>query len=236
MRAGLTGGRRAPKQPKRECVKLAIDAALLWQHRRFLIRRSSERDCEAAEYQFLRLLPVPPNGVGTASWHHSLHALAAQIKRSKLLDNGLILEMQLPLTSKRLDCMLTGHSSSGDPNAVLIELKQWTDAMSADEDKCVQVEYGAGLRVVAHPSYQAKYYADYLRDYRTVFYEDPVLPLRPCAWLHNFQRDPDSALLDAQKFADVLEQRFLPPATPMPLGRIWRAISDPGMAKSYWIA
>ena len=31
-----------------------------------------------------------------------------------------------------------------------------------------------------------------------------VLPLRPCAWLHNFQRDPDSALLDAQKFADVL--------------------------------
>ncbi len=138
------------------------------------------------------------------SWHHSLHALAAQIKRSKLLDNGLILEMQLPLTSKRLDCMLTGHSSSGDPNAVLIELKQWTDAMSADEDKCVQVEYGAGLRVVAHPSYQAKYYADYLRDYRTVFYEDPVLPLRPCAWLHNFQRDPDSALLDAQKFADVL--------------------------------
>src|ERR1700683_328452 len=90
------------------------------------------------------------------SWHHSLHALAAQIKRSKLLDNGLILEMQLPLTSKRLDCMLTGYSSSGDPNAVLIELKQWTDAMSADEDKCVQVEYGAGLRVVAHPSYQAK--------------------------------------------------------------------------------
>src|ERR1700685_769916 len=86
-----------------------------------------------------------PSDSEQRSWRNSLHALAAQIKRSRLLDNGLILKMQLPLTSKRLDCMLTGYSSAGDPNAVLIELKQWTDAMPADEDKCVQVEYGGGV-------------------------------------------------------------------------------------------
>lgn len=153
---------------------------------------------------FFEYYRYQPNESEQRSWHHSLHALAAQIKQSKLLDNGLILEMQLPLTSKRLDCMITGHSASGNPNAVLIELKQWTDAMPADEDKCVQVEYGAGLKVVQHPSYQAKYYADYLRDYKAVFYEEPALPLHPCAWLHNFQRDMDSTLLDGVKFGEAL--------------------------------
>ncbi|HVA27705.1 MAG TPA: DUF2075 domain-containing protein [Candidatus Baltobacteraceae bacterium] len=140
------------------------------------------------------------------SWHHSLHALAAQIKRTKLFDHGLILEMQLPLTSKRLDCILTGHSATDSPAAVLVELKQWTDAAPADEDKCVMVNFGPGTKVLQHPSYQAKYYADYLRDYRVVFYEEPAVPLSPCAWLHNFQRDPDSTLLDIEKFGDVLAE------------------------------
>jgi uncharacterized protein len=166
-------------------------------------RREIVKQLNISFFEYYRYQPAESE---QRSWHHSLHALAAQIKRSKLVDNGLILEMQLPLTSKRLDCMLTGHSSVGEANAVLIELKQWTDAMSADEDKCVQVEYGAGLKVVQHPSYQAKYYVDYLRDYRTVFYEEPALPLHPCAWLHNFQRDADSALLDSNKFGEVLKE------------------------------
>lgn len=140
------------------------------------------------------------------SWHHSLHALAAQIKRTKLLDHGLILEMQLPLTSRRLDCILAGSDDRGADNAVLVELKQWTDAAPADEDKCVSVSWGHAVRILQHPSYQVKYYAEYLRDYRTVFYEDGAVELTPCAWLHNFQRDPDSALLDYKKFGEVLSE------------------------------
>jgi hypothetical protein len=140
------------------------------------------------------------------SWHNSLHALAAQIKRDRLIDHGLILEMQLPLTSKRLDCIITGHDAAFQPSAVLIELKQWTDAMEAEEDKCVLVAYGGALKLVEHPSYQVKYYADYLRDYRTAFYEEPAIPISPCAWLHNFQRDPDSTLVDEAKFGSILSE------------------------------
>ncbi|MDE2481065.1 MAG: DUF2075 domain-containing protein [bacterium] len=140
------------------------------------------------------------------SWHHSLHALAAQIKRAKLADQGLILEMQLPLTSRRLDAILTGHATDGEQRAVLIELKQWTDAMPADEDRCVEVNYGPGNRTQAHPSYQARDYADYLKQYRTVFYENQPVRLEPCAWLHNFQGDPDSTLLDHSKFGTVLKE------------------------------
>ena len=117
--------------------------------------------------------------------------------------------MQLPLTSKRLDCILTGDSPDGTPNAVLVELKQWTDAFSADEERCVQVQYGEGVRTVQHPSYQAADYAQYLRDHRSVFYEEPAVALSPCSWLHNFQSDPDSTLVDLTKFGNVLGTALL---------------------------
>lgn len=166
-------------------------------------QREIVRQLQVSFFDYYR---YEPSESEAKSWHHSLHALAAQIKNAKLFDQGLILEMQLPLTSRRLDCILTGHSALGAENAVLIELKQWTDAAPADEDKCVQVNYGAGLRVQQHPSYQAKYYADYLRQYRTAFYEPTPVDLAACAWLHNFQRDPDSALLDNSKFGEVLSE------------------------------
>lgn len=172
--------------------------------RDFLATEAQREIVRKLQISFFDYYRYQPSESEKRSWHHSLHALAAQIKRSALVDHGLILEMQLPLTSKRLDCMLLGHSESGTPNAVLVELKQWTDAAPAEEDKCVLVDYGAGAKLVQHPSFQAKYYADYLRDYKSVFYEDPKLPLHSCAWLHNFQRDPDSTLCDQSKFGAVL--------------------------------
>ena len=39
-----------------------------------------------------------------------------------------------------------------------------------------------------------------------MFYEDAAVGLAACAWLHNFQRDPDSALLDKSKFAEILRE------------------------------
>jgi hypothetical protein len=38
-----------------------------------------------------------------------------------LLDHGVLLDLQLPLTSKRLDCLVTGYDSKKAPNAVIIE-------------------------------------------------------------------------------------------------------------------
>ncbi len=170
----------------------------------FLKSENQRQIVDRLKVSFFDYYRYQPSDSEQSSWHHSLHALAAQIKRDKLTDHGLILEMQLPLTSKRLDCILTGHGESKEPSAVLIELKQWTDAIAAEEDKCVLVNYGGALKLVEHPSYQVKYYADYLRDYRTIFYEPPAIPIHPCAWLHNFQRDPDSTLVDEMKFGSVL--------------------------------
>ncbi|MFP4235840.1 MAG: peptidase S24, partial [Nitriliruptoraceae bacterium] len=56
------------------------------------------------------------------SWRNSLKALSNAIELGRLDDHGLLLEYQLPLTSKRLDAMITGHDRDGRPAAVIVEL------------------------------------------------------------------------------------------------------------------
>ena len=48
----------------------------------------------------------PPSEVN--SWRNSLRAVSQVIDDAKLHDHGILLEYQLPMTSKRLDCMVTG--------------------------------------------------------------------------------------------------------------------------------
>lgn len=172
----------------------------------FLEHDAQRSIVEKLKISFFEYYQHMPSESEQGSWKHSLRALATQIKRTRLDDHGIILEMQLPLTSKRLDALLTGNSRTGQASSVLLELKQWTDAATADEDECVQVTFGRSPKVVLHPSFQAKYYADYLKDYRAVFYEAPAVDLWPCSWLHNFQTDPDSTLLNRNKFGDVLRE------------------------------
>ena len=62
-----------------------------------------------------------------ASWQNSLMALSMLVDQTELDDHGVILEYQLANTSSRLDAMLTGHSPASAENAVVVELKQWSD-------------------------------------------------------------------------------------------------------------
>ena len=47
------------------------------------------------------------------AWRNSLTALTAHIQFARLLDHGIILELQLPLSSSRLDVLLTGLDNFG---------------------------------------------------------------------------------------------------------------------------
>lgn len=173
---------------------------------RFLDVETNDRIAEHLTLSYLDLYGSRPSPSEQNSWKNSLHAIAAQIRHMKLLENGIVLEMQLPLTSQRLDCMLTGLSSNGSPSATIIELKQWGMAKPAEEGECVEVDYGPHTRIQLHPSVQAKSYADYLRENRSVFYDTPSVELSSCSWLHNFQFDRTSTLLDREKFGSVLEE------------------------------
>src|SRR6266481_1972874 len=65
------------------------------------------------------------------SWNNSLRAVSQVFQAASLLDHGVLLELQLPLTSKRLDCLATGYDPKREPTAVIIELKQWTGCKGA---------------------------------------------------------------------------------------------------------
>lgn len=53
----------------------------------------------------------PPSEV--ASWRNSLRAISQVLDDADFHDHGILLEYQLPMTSKRLDCMVTGQDGEG---------------------------------------------------------------------------------------------------------------------------
>ena len=91
-----------------------------------------------------------------ASWQNSLMALSMLVDQAELNDHGVILEYQLGNTSRRLDAMLTGHSPTSAENAVVVELKQWSDGTigPSTADNCVELSIGNRIRRVLHPSVQ----------------------------------------------------------------------------------
>jgi DUF2075 family protein/predicted kinase len=142
------------------------------------------------------------------SWENSLQALTNQILYSNLRDNGIIIEMQLPLSSSRIDCILTGHDTQKRPQAVLIELKQWQAVESSDFENSVIAVYGGREKAVPHPSVQAHNYATYLKDTNSAFSEAESVVLEACSWLHNMH--PEAAVV----LRDPKFDRWLS-ATPM---------------------
>ena len=137
------------------------------------------------------------------SWRNSLKALSNAIELGGLLDHGLLLEYQLPLTSKRLDAMITGHDRDGRKAAVIVELKQWSEDVAPSRvADMVTVRYGRGLKETLHPSAQVGQYRQYLADAHETFHDGDVR-LRACAYLHDFIHDDQSELL-ASRHANIL--------------------------------
>jgi hypothetical protein len=146
-----------------------------------------------------------PSHAEISSWQNSLRAIAGILQYGDLLDHGVMLEYQLPLTSRRLDFMVTGKGQSNADNAVIVELKQWDTCGTADGENEVVTFVGGANREVLHPSAQVGRYRMYLSDTHTAFYEgeNPV-SLAACAYLHNYPHDPGDVLYDS-KFDGVLK-------------------------------
>lgn len=142
--------------------------------------------------------PQPPE---VASWTNSLRAMAQVIGYAELKDNGVLLEYQLPLSSKRIDCILAGRDAARTDRAVVVELKQWERCAPSDGEYVVTWVAG-GHRDVLHPSVQSDRYCEYLRDSHTAFYEEAGITLDGCAYLHNYAYAPDDPLLE-EKYAQV---------------------------------
>lgn len=146
--------------------------------------------------------PAPPSEI--RSWQNSLRAMAQAVELADLHEHGVIVELQLPLSSRRLDCLITGHDGSDAPQAVIIELKQWEQVEESHIDDCVTVFLGSRLRDVLHPSRQVGNYKRYLQDFHTTFSEGSV-GLEAASYLHNMAFSTTSYLFDT-RFGALLGQ------------------------------
>ncbi len=125
------------------------------------------------------------------SWQNSLGAMASVLQLADLRDQGILVELKLPLSSKRLDVMITGSNPIVGDAAVIVELKQWTTVGRSNISDCVTVEYGGGHeKDVLHPSKQVAHYQRYLQDTHPAF-SDGAIELDACSYLHNAQHDPN---------------------------------------------
>lgn len=144
-----------------------------------------------------------PSQAEIRSWRASLAAMSRVIDIGGLGDHGVICEYRLPLTSRRLDVMVTGHADDGRPTASIVELKQWDHAGPSDVDELVTTFVGGGEREVLHPSVQVGQYRQYILDTHEAFTEGGV-GLRASAYLHNFMYDDQSELY-APRHASALQ-------------------------------
>ena len=119
------------------------------------------------------------------SWKNSMQYMKNVLEVAGIPSDAMVtIECQIPQTSKRIDFILTGLDEKKQSNAVIIELKQWSEAESTTKDAVVRTYLGGGNREVSHPSYQAWSYADLLTNFnRSV--EENQIHLSPCAFLHN---------------------------------------------------
>lgn len=99
-------------------------------------------------------------------------------------DCQISIEYAIPLTSKRVDLIVTGQDDAGGDTAVIVELKQWSEVAKTNKDGVVATRLGGGLVETSHPSYQAWTYAALIQDFNETVRNDEI-ELVPCAYLHN---------------------------------------------------
>ncbi|WP_036374622.1 DUF2075 domain-containing protein [Micromonospora sp. ATCC 39149] len=118
------------------------------------------------------------------AWARSLPVLAQDLVDAGLGQVEVLVEYQLPLTSRRVDAVLAGSDPrTGDDSYLVVELKQWSYATAyEDSDTLVAVEHVRGPRL--HPGVQVADYCRYLTDFLGVLGRAPQR-LHGAAYLHN---------------------------------------------------
>ena len=139
-------------------------------------------------------------GQGTEyeSWHNSMQFMRNIVDDYEIDDNVKIaIEYNIPLTSKRVDFIISGSDEMGNDNVVIVELKQWQEAEIVDDEMhyCVKTNVGKIGNIVPHPSYQAYSYARIIyNNCQTI--ADNSIKLAPCAYLHNYKPEKKYVLED----------------------------------------
>ena len=137
---------------------------------RTLVESARLTDSLTEQFRFRRGHSPSPSEV--RSWDRSIGVVVNDLHDAGLQDVEMLLEYQLPLTSKRADIVLCGlHPQTGDSSYVVVELKQWTEAMPKDgtDDVVTLTGYGDHL----HPGEQVRRYCVHLTDFIATLADEP---------------------------------------------------------------
>ena len=118
-------------------------------------------------------------------------------------DVHVAIEYQIPLTSKRVDFLITGFDDFGKENVVIVELKQWESCNATSRDDVVTTYVGGAVRAVSHPCYQAYSYAKAIESFNETVREKDIL-LHPCAFCHNY-KDEYVDQIKHEKYRQAIE-------------------------------
>ncbi len=157
------------------------------------------------ETAFIDYFGYHPSDAEVRSWRTSLRAIKDVFEVSEFHDHGVILEYQLPLNSRRIDCMICGRDENGKDHSVIIELKQWEKAEVSEVSERVVTWVGGANRDVLHPSVQVGQYKLYLEDNHSAFFESDPVRLHACAYVHNYVPVEHDALF-AEQYADYVKE------------------------------
>ncbi|MFG2532568.1 DNA/RNA helicase domain-containing protein [Streptomyces sp. NPDC048516] len=134
--------------------------------------------------QFVHMHGYRPTTSEVRSWERSIPILAAALNDAGLGDVEVMLEYALPLNSKRADVVLAGvHPVTGEPSYVVVELKQWSQAVP-DEDDPVLCRIDAYAHPVLNPIEQVRRYCEYLVNFNGAVAGHPGR-VSGVAFLHN---------------------------------------------------
>lgn len=139
------------------------------------------------------------------SWNASLDRLSNVLGLGSGIDQEckVSIEFPLPLSSKRIDFLITGEDDKHRKNVVIIELKQWDSCTATNLENTVIAYVGHENRSLAHPSYQALSYAETLHDFNEAVRSEQIA-MHPCAFLHNFRANPETTI-KAPQYREILQ-------------------------------
>lgn len=119
------------------------------------------------------------------SWRNSMQYMYKVLHNDDIpADAGVAIEYTIPLTSKRVDFILSGRSAEHHDTAVIVELKQWSKVQKTTKDAIVVTWLGGREVETSHPAYQAWTYASLINDFNETVRKENI-KLAPCAYLHN---------------------------------------------------
>lgn len=159
--------------------------------------------------------------VGTSekkSWQNSMLYMSQVLHDPDIpADAGVAIEFAIPQSAKRVDFIISGLDDERKHQAVIIELKQWSEVLPVENiEQLIQVGstsmankvktyYQGGLHVTVHPSYQAYSYKTLISDFNANVQDIPIY-LKPCAYLHNYNNSGPQGALFLPHFKEFIDQ------------------------------